>query len=824
MINIKKISLKFILPVVFFAIFFLLMGGRYFIDYKHNESIIAQTIKNEITTVVSNLRVSISNALMKSDLAQAEHILSIKVLNTRLDKIAIILPNQHLLLSSDYKNKSKLAEQSLPFYSPEMLKETIKNNEMIVKSFNDNKDIVIFAPINSFNHQNKLDRDYNTIIYAHYSLHTTVARLKHQLLISFLKIIALLAFTLFLFMYIVNYLVIRPINRLSHLIKVSDLNHHIEVEQNGFGEISVLQCAFAQVTGDVKENFINLTKNEKRFAFVLQSVNDGIWDWDVESDKVFYSINWANMLGLEQNKIGTDLDVWESRIHPDDLIKVAQDINFHFEDRTEQIRITHRIMSNNGKYIWILCRAKIVSWDEKGYPMRMVGINTDISKEIEAQKHLNNQIQIDDVTELPNRTHLLSKLSHELIIAKEYKQHGAIIIIGCNQYETLINIKGDNVGNRLLWIIARRLEEFNMDHKFVAYLQGGEFVIIVLDLDAERATAIEKIKKLVEKVDNKLKEFIKVQDQEMILAFTFGVEFFPCEQLSSVDVLRQSSMAMQSAKVISNSNVAFFDKNIENQLVETHNLEIGMQSALEKNEFSLFFQARINTKGDIVGAEALSRWIHSEQGWVHPSEFIKVAEGSKLIIKLGHWVIRSAFEQLAYWEKKGLPKHFTTLSINISPTQFAQEDFVSTIKEALTQTNVSANLIEIEITEAIFLHTTELIIEKMHMLRDLGIQFAIDDFGIGYSSFSYLNMLPVTTIKIDRSFLKNVLESKKQQIIVSAIISMSKKLKLNTVAEGVEKKEQLEMLCRFGCSQFQGFYIYKPLAKNDFQSLLFKKR
>ncbi len=824
MINIKKISLKFILPIVLFGIFFLLVVGRYFLAYKHNESILNKTTQTEITSVVANVRASISNALIKYNFAEAENIISDNVLNTRLDKIAIILPNQHLLLSSDYKNKSKLAKKTLPFYSSNIFKKVLENNKMIVKHFNNGKDIVIYAAINSFNAKNTLKRDYSAIIYAHYSLNSDVEYLRYTLLTSFLQIIGLLVFTLFLFIYIVNFLVIKPINQLVHVTNISDLSNRIEVEQNGLGEIGVLQRAFAHLTVDIKQNIIKLTESEERAVFAFKSVKDGIWDWNVKENTVYYSTEWAKMLGLNKDEIGNDMDVWESRIHPDDLMGIAQNISFHFADRTEQIYNSHRIMSENGKYLWILCRAKVVQWDEKGAPMRVVGINSDITKYKETQALLNIQAQFDAVTELPNRIHLLSQLSNELILAKKNKQRGAIIFISCNQYETVTNIKGHDVGDKLLIVIARRLETFSINSNFAAHLQGGEFALIVRDLDEDRMFAVGTVRKMIEELDNKLREFIKLNDEEMILSFTFGIELFPDQQLSSADVLRQSAMAMKSAKNSHNSNIVFFDKNIEEQIVKQHDLEISMHSALENNEFSLFFQARINANGDLVGAEALSRWIHSEQGWVKPSDFIRVAEGSKLIIELGHWVIQSAFQQIADWEKKGLPEHFTTLSINISPIQFFQNDFVSTIKDALEHTNVSANLIEIEITEGIFLNGPELIIEKMNTLRKLGIQFAIDDFGIGYSSFSYLSQLPVATIKIDQSFIKNMAESEKQQIIVAAIVNMSKKLKLKTVAEGVETKEQLDMLCSFGCAQFQGFYIYTPLAKNDFQSLLFKSR
>ena len=822
MINIKKVSLKYIFPAILFAVFSLLIASAYFFEFKNSQRKLENNLVTEIQSIVVLTGVSVSNSLMQLNLHQAESIISEAVLNTKLDKMAVISTSGSILLSSKYAEKKMLAENVLAYYSSETRKETLQKNTLIIKHFNNGQDIVIYTPIHTIDKINTLNRDFNTVIYAHYSLDSSTEYLRYTLLTSLFKVILLLAITLFVLIYIVNYIIIRPLNKLVQTTNISDLGNHVEVIQNGLGEIGVLQKAFARLTGNVKQNITKLTESEERFVFALTSAKDGIWDWDIDADKVYYSTYWAQMLGLDKKLIGSDIDVWESRIHPDDMFNVMQDIEFHFSGRTDEIKNTHRILGANGKYRWILCRARTVSWDLKGYPSRLVGINTDVTKYKEAQETINLHAQFDPVTQLPNRSRLLERLSQEVIRATTNQKQGALIFIDCDQYKTVTDIKGHLEGDALLFKIARRLEEFKCDTNFVAHLQGSEFVLLLTDIDINKSLAAKSVSAFIHEINNRLKDAIKYADNEIVVSCAFGIELFSSNLLSSDDILRQAAMAMKKAKLDPISNVSFFQKEIGEKLVSEHEMELAMRRALDKNEFSIFFQSRTNNEGDLIGAEALSRWIHSEKGWVSPCDFIKVAEQSGLILKLGDWIVESVFEQLARWEEKGLPESFTTLSLNISPLQMIQDNFVQKIKDELKRTNVSPHLLELEITEATFLVESQNMIDKMNTIRKLGLRFAIDDFGVGYSSFSYLSRLPVSTLKIDQSFVCHLIEEKNQQIIVSAIITLANKLGLAVVAEGVETKEQFDLLHKFGCNEYQGFYISAPMAKNDFQTLLFK--
>ena len=824
MINIKNISLKYIFPAVLFLIFSLIIASSYFFEFKNSQRTLEKNLASDIQSVVGVTATTVSNSLMQSDFSQAESIISQTVLNTNLDKVTVVSSEKIILLSSKYSDKGQLAEDVLTFYSDDMVSKTLKKKSAIIQYFNSDQDVIIYSPIHTIKSNDTLNRDFDTVIYAHYSLKASAEKLQYTLLISLFKIISLLGITLIILIYIVNYLVIKPLNKLVQTTNISDLGNHVEVIQNGMGEIGVLQSAFARLTGDVKKNITKLTKSEERFVFALSSAKDGIWDWDVASDNVYYSTYWAQMLGLDKKTMGTDIDAWESRIHPDDLFNVTQDLKFHFSGRTDEIRNTHRILGENGQYRWVLCRAITVSWDLDGYPLRLVGVNTDVSKYKETQETFNLHAQFDPITELPNRSQLLERLGQELIRAKANKKQGALIFIDCDQYKTVTDIKGHKEGDALLFEIARRLEEFKCKTNFIAHLQGGEFVLLLTDINTEKNVAAKFVNEFIDKINNRLKDAVQYGDNKVMVSCSFGIELFSNDLLTSDDILRQSAMAMKKAKLSQTANVSFFEKKIGDELLYEHELEASMYRGLDENEFSIFFQSRVNGNGELVGAEALSRWVHREKGWVSPAEFIKVAEQSGLIIKLGDWVIESVFEQLSQWDKKGLPDTFKTLSLNISPLQIFQDDFIQKIKNELKRTNISPHLIEFEITESVFLMERDCMIRKMKIIRDLGFRFSIDDFGVGYSSFSYLNRLPVSTLKIDQSFVNSLIEENNQQIIVAAIITLAKKLGLGVIAEGVESKEQFDLLNEFGCTEFQGFYISAPMAKKDFQTLLFKNK
>lgn len=821
--NINKLSLNVLIPSILFVVFICLQGSIFFAEYQYAQKKLYSEKEQYIKGIAGNLQTTLSNSLMRLEKAQAQNIVSVTALDQNFKTIAVVDNYQQIVLSNNLRHKYMFAKLHLEFYDGEFLKQVIEKNEFVFQYNKKTQELIVYAPLQMLSKGNSLNRKFNGLIFIRYSLTSAITELQYAALFSLIKITVTLLISLLMLIYIINRFVIAPINKLAQSAGVSDLNNLVEIEQNGMGEIGQLQRAFAHMSQTAQSTFSELSANEQRWLYALSGSRDGVWDWNIEQDNVYYSERLKEMFGYQKEDIDPCIEEWETRVHPDDLFLVLKELQQHFTGKNSFFESTHRIRCHDGEYKWVLSRGQTVSWDTNGLPLRVIGTITDVSAYKQSQDTLSQQAQFDEVTQLPNRSQLLIHIDQEDARAKHNALHGAIVFIECNQYKTINDLEGHFKADQLLFDIARRLEQCKTGPDFIAHIIGSEFVVILPDLHQNREIAAEMALQFTEKLDKKLKVAFDVDNDEISLSWVFGIELFPLIDSDSNDLLRQSGMAMKSAKENQFTNISFFEKEIEQNILSRHTLQKQIHFALENDEFSLYFQPRIDAQGKLIGAEALSRWLHSAQGWVNPAEFIPVAEDSGLILPLGDWVIKTAFEQLAIWQALGLPENFTTLSINVSPKQLLQTGFTASVEGYLAQTNVDPNLIEIEITETALLTHRELVIEKLNKLRLLGIRFAIDDFGTGYSSFSYLSILPVSTLKIDQSFITNLMQDNNQKVIVSTIISMAESLKLEVVVEGVESQEQLEFLIDNGCTQFQGYLVGTPMAKQDFQTLLFKK-
>jgi diguanylate cyclase (GGDEF)-like protein/PAS domain S-box-containing protein len=820
--NIKKLSLNIVVPSIVFIVFFFLQGAIFFVEYQQAQQKLYNEKAQYIKGIAGNLQTTLSNSLMRLEKAQAQNIVSETALDQNFKSIAVVDHNQQIVLSNTLRNKYMFAKLQLQHYDGQLLNQVMEKNEFIFQYNQYTQDLIVYAPLQMLSKGNSLNRKFNGLIFIRYSLTSAITELRYEALFSLIKISVTLLISLFVLIYIMNRFIILPLNKLAKSSKLSDLNNQFEVDQSGLGEIGVLQHTYAALSEQVTSNLNALSASEQRLLYALSGARDGVWDWNIEQDSVYYSERWKEMLGFKQDEIDDLIEEWETRIHYDDLFLVLKELQEHFTGKKSFFESTHRLRCHNGEYRWVLSRGQTVSWDANGLPLRLIGTSTDVSNYKKSQETLSYQAQFDAITQLPNRSQLLVNIEQENKRALHNDLYGAIIFIECNQYKSISDLQGGYRGEALLYDIARRIEKCKTGPDFIAHLSGSEFVAILPDLHQSREHAAEMALEFTKKLDKNLKGVFDIEDEGIILSCAFGIELFPLIDCNAKDVLRQSQMALKFSENNHFSNISFFAKEIEDTIQARHNMQKKIQYGLEHDEFSLYFQPRTDATGQLIGAEALIRWFHKTEGWINPADFIPIAEYSGIIYPLGDWIIKTAFEQLAQWEILGLPETFTTLSINVSPKQLLQIGFTDLIQHHLEKTQADANLIEIEITESVLITHKALAIEKLNKLRKLGICFAIDDFGTGYSSFSYLSVLPVSTLKIDQSFIANLMQDNNQKVIVSSIINMAESLKLEVVAEGVESEEQLQFLIENGCTQFQGYLVGTPMAKQDFQTLLFK--
>lgn len=459
--------------------------------------------------------------------------------------------------------------------------------------------------------------------------------------------------------------------------------------------------------------------------------------------------------------------------------------------------------------------------DINGLTTNYVGTFTDLSDHKEAKEAIHRLAFYDPLTDLPNRRLLQDQLNMALTNSARDGQFGAVLMIDLDHFKLINDTKGHAVGDLLLVEVAKRLKSCVRRGDTVSRLGGDEFVIMLEQLGRDLKQAMLQAEAISKKIMHVINQPFLIAGHELHSSLSIGISLFTLPASTSEEILKRSDAAMYQAKSSGRNALRFFDQNIQASLENRLQMEVELRQALPKNQFSLYYQAQFDREGNVFGAEALVRWEHPQRGLVLPNEFIPLAEESELIVLMGNWVIRSACLQLKEWENNPTTRDLI-LAVNVSARQFSQASFFLDICSVLEETGANASNLKLELTESSVLQNVVSTIEKMEALKLLGIHFAIDDFGTGHSSLSYLTKLPISQLKIDRSFVRNINTEKNDAVLVQTIIGMAKNLGLNVIAEGVETEEQRICLQNYDCNHYQGFLFSKPVTLVEFKKLLYK--
>lgn len=423
--------------------------------------------------------------------------------------------------------------------------------------------------------------------------------------------------------------------------------------------------------------------------------------------------------------------------------------------------------------------------------------------------------QYDTLTGLPRRAVLLERLEQDMARCRRSGRKGALLFIGLDRFKTINDSLGHSAGDSFLIETARRLKAQVRREDVVSRFSGDEFVVMLTELDGSYKTAASEARKVALKLQELVMKPYEADGMTLHMSAGVGITLYPLKAPGADAVLQQADVALSRAKERGRNASEFYLPDMQEAIVDRIQLENDLREALDSDQLSLAIQAQVDVAGNVVGAEALLRWRHPRRGAVSPEEFIPVAEETGLIIPIGEWVLRRACGILASWQAEGdviCPR----LSVNVSPTQFAHDGFVETVRNTLPEFGVDPCRLELEITEGMLLDNVEEVAGKMRELSELGLQFAIDDFGTGYSSLRYLKTLPLDTLKIDQTFVRDVATDGNNGAIVRAIIAVAHHLGLQVIAEGVESSREAQFLHDQGCSIFQGYYYSEPLPESEF--------
>ena len=558
-----------------------------------------------------------------------------------------------------------------------------------------------------------------------------------------------------------------------------------------------------------------LRESEERYVLAMQATNDGIWDWNLKTNAIYFSSRWKSMLDYPDNEMNS-LDEWFSRIHPGDVERIKMEMLNHLSELNSKFESEYRILCKGKTYRWMLSRGIIIR-DASGEAYRIVGTQSDITKRKVTEEQLLHDALHDALTGLPNRVLFMDRLSHAISLAKRRRNYlFAVLFFDLDRFKLINDSLGHSVGDQLLIAIARRLEKYLRVGDTVARLGGDEFTILLEDIKDENVAT-----NIANRLQEELTRSFNLSGNEVFTSASIGITLSTFNYERPEDLLRDADIAMYRAKATGKARYEVFNTTMHTRAAALLQLETDLRRGLERQEFQLYYQPIVSLKtGEITGFEALIRWQHPQRGLVSPAEFIPLAEETGLIVPIGWWVLREACRQLSAWKIQFPEYQSLVMSINLSAKQFTQTNLVEEITQILWETEVPANSLKLEITESVIMDNAEIATTMLFQLQSLGIQLSIDDFGTGYSSLAYLYRFPTHTLKIDRSFINKIDIDSEQFEIVRTIVTLAANLGMDVVAEGVETLKHLAQLKALNCGSGQGYLFSKPVDSQMAAKLL----
>ncbi len=554
-----------------------------------------------------------------------------------------------------------------------------------------------------------------------------------------------------------------------------------------------------------------LAHSEERYALAAKGSNDGLWDWDLRTNEVYYSPRWRSILGYEEHEIGTTPQAWTALIDFADVTQFQADMAFHLAGQTAQLHNEHRVTTKSGEVRWVLCRGIAVR-DEQGEAVRIAGSLSDITKQKASESALLQQAQHDKLTGLPNRSLFMEIIRTSLARSKRSDDYKfAVLFLDFDRFKVINDSLGHEFGDMLLINIAQQLRVQLRTVDTAARLGGDEFVVLLDGIDGI-AGAIDVANRLL----GRFSQPHNLKGHEVISTASIGIVTSEGEYHRADELIRDADTAMYQAKASGKARYVVFDERMHAQALQRLNLEKDMRRAIFLGQMRLVYQPIVDLEnGSLRGFEALIRWDHPELGEVNPEQFIQIAEETGEIVAIGCWVIEQACEQLVAWKQQHLNASTLFININVSKRQIAQPDIAKILAQVFKDTGVNPCDVKLEITESVIMDDRHGITPALDEIRSLGVQLAMDDFGTGHSSLSCLHRFPIDVLKIDREFIMNMEQRIEYTAVIQAIVTLAHTLGISVVAEGLETAEQVAQLQALECDHAQGYYFAKPLTPQD---------
>ena len=559
-----------------------------------------------------------------------------------------------------------------------------------------------------------------------------------------------------------------------------------------------------------------LKESEERYAHAAHGANDGLWDWNLQTNEIYFSLRWKSMIGYNDDEIGNNPNDWFNLIHPDDVENLRNAITTHLKEASVHMEKEYRIKHKDGTYFYMLCRGIAVR-DGEGKAVRMAGSQTDITARKKMEEQLIYDAFHDGLTGLPNRALFMDRLMGSFVRKKRRRDYQfAVLFIDLDRFKNINDSFGHFFGNQLLAEVAKRLNNNLRLGDTFARFGGDEFAILLDDIENPGYAKL-----VAERIHRELLLPFDIHERQVFISASIGIAISE-EYNRAEDIVRDADVAMYKAKFNGRGCHMIFDEAMRQDVLSYVQLETDLRHAVNNRDFIIYYQPIISLETDrIFGFEALLRWHHKERGFIPATEFIPLAEETGLIVPIGSWVLQEACQQIRLWQEQFPSNPPLTISINVSNKQVSQPDFIKQVAHVLDKTSLNPRSLKLEITESFLMEDTK-IATVLSQLKEMHVQIHIDDFGTGYSSLSYIQQFPVSALKIDRSFINKMGLEGEDSEIVRAIVNLAHNLKMDVIAEGVEKGEHLPILKALNCKYVQGYFFSQPLNGKEAEDFLSK--
>lgn len=573
-------------------------------------------------------------------------------------------------------------------------------------------------------------------------------------------------------------------------------------DANGQHQILVL----TQEISDVMRPQHQVDETERRLQPVMGVTPEGSWDWHLPSGKVIHNRQWYEVLNYQPGEVADTVEAFTQLIHPDDLNSVRKCLEAVIKGDAPSYQSEHRLRRGDGKYVWVQDRGRVMDRDEQGHPVRIAGSFADVSFQKEHQTYLEHIAHYDPLTGLVNRVLLADRLHQAMAQARRRGTLVAVAYLDLDGFKAVNDQHGHATGDELLVRLAGQFKGILREGDTMARIGGDEFVAVFADLsDAHGSLA------LIQRLLDASSQPITIGELNLSVSASVGVSFYPqTEEASAEQLLRQADQAMYSAKLAGKNCYQLFNaEHDRNQRAHNETLE-RIQQALTEDEFVLYYQPKVNLRtGDVVGAEALIRWQHPQRGLLAPGAFLPAIEGHAISVNIGDWVLTTALAQMQTWADAGLQ---LPVSVNISAYQLQRPDFADKLRAQMgAHPLLPRDHLQLEVLETTALEELDSVAHVIRECTAMGIGCALDDFGTGYSSLTYLKRLPVQVLKIDQSFIRDMLVDPDDLAIVEGVLGLARAFKREAVAEGAETIAHCKKLLHIGCDLAQGYGIARPM-------------